>query len=321
MVASILLVRTFKDLGTRMKKTLLRMTLFVVACLSYQVHATDTGNTKKAASPMISITWLGGPTMLINFNDLQVLTDPMFGNGEEAFLMGDPNEMFDLAKGPNIKHYQRLSHFSGVALEEIDLVVLSHAHEDHFDQAAEQQLNKTIPMLIPTANLQQLKQKGFNSLTDLKWGESVTYNAGEGEVIFTAVNAHHSADTEIDTILGTGNGYWIEFKQGDWRRTVYWTGDTLPTDDVIKQIKKLGRPDILIPHMGRVGTTGPLGKISMGADDVLKMSDELFPKKLLPIHHSTYSLYLEPISHLVVKSQGKSYDLDLISEGSTVVYE
>ena len=90
---------------------------------------------------------------------------------------------------------------------------------------------------------------------------------------------------------------------------------------MIQQVIKLGQPDVLIPHLGRVGTTGPLGKISMGASDVIDMSSILLPKKVLPIHHSTYSLYLEPISQLVIDSQGKSYGLDLISEGSTVVYD
>lgn len=304
-----------------MKRTLLITALSLVASLAYQVHASDIGHTQKPPPPKISIKWLGGPTMLINFNDFQILTDPMLGDGDEAFLMGDPNEMFDIAKGPKIKHHKRLSHFPGITLEQIDLLVLSHAHEDHFDQAAEQQLHKTIPTLIPPANLQQMKKKGFSTLRDLAWGDSLTYNAGDGEITFTAVKAHHSANNDIDTILGAGNGYWIEFKSGSWRRTVYWTGDTLPTSDVISQVKKLGRPDILIPHLGRVGTTGPLGQISMGADEAIKMAFELSPRKILPIHHSSYSLYLEPIGHLIIKGQGLPYGIDLISEGSTVVYE
>jgi N-acyl-phosphatidylethanolamine-hydrolysing phospholipase D len=304
-----------------MKMVMLKTVFFAVVCLGYSVHASQASGAKKISSPAISIKWLGGPTMLINFNNFQILTDPMFGEGENAFLMGDPNEMFDLAKGPNVKHHKRLSHFSSISLEHIDLVLLSHAHEDHFDQEAEQRLSKSTPILLPPADLQTVRSKGFNTLKVLAWGKSASYNAGDAIVKITAVNAHHSANNNIDTLLGVGNGYWIEFKHKSWRRTIYWTGDTLPTEDVIKQIKKLGRPDVLVPHLGRVGTTGPLGLISMGADEVTEMASELLPKKILPIHHSTYSHYLEPISQLIKKNQGVSYGIDLISEGSTVVYE
>ncbi|NQV21045.1 MAG: hypothetical protein HQ511_06480 [Rhodospirillales bacterium] len=58
----------------------------------------------------------------------------------------------------------------------------------------------------------------------------------------------------------------------------------------------------------------------MTADNVVALADEISPRKLLPIHHSTYALYLEPISELAAKSKGESYGLDLISEGTTVIY-
>lgn len=52
----------------------------------------------RAAPPHVKVTWLGGPTVVMEFNGLKVLTDPMLGEGASAFTMGDPNEMFDLQK-------------------------------------------------------------------------------------------------------------------------------------------------------------------------------------------------------------------------------
>lgn len=270
--------------------------------------------------PRIELTWLGGATMVIKFNGLTILTDPTFGEGAEAFIMGDPNEMFDLNTGPKIKAHRRLTPFPGLALKAVDLVLLSHAHEDHFDQKAQADLNPATPMILPIADVDQVKAKGFKNLHGMRWGETRHFDAAPGHVKLTAVNAHHSQDPQLAKILGVGNGYWIEFSNGDWKRTIYWTGDTFPTANVIEAVRTLGKPDLLVPHLGGVGTTGSLGQISMGADHVVTFADEIRPKKVLPIHHSTYELYLEPIWKLLKESEGKPYGLDLLSEGTTALY-
>lgn len=271
--------------------------------------------------PHVDVTWLGGPTMLIAFNGVEILTDPMFGEGHHAYTMGDPNEMFDLSKGPTVKAHARLTPFPGIDASSVDLVILTHTHEDHFDQKAQAELSPAMPMILPVADVDKVKAMGFENLDGLDWGETRTIDAGPGTVTITAINAHHSENKDIDKILGRGNGYWIEFSQGEWKRTIYWTGDTFGTADVIKEVKRHGKPYVMVPHLGRVGTTGPLGQISMGVKEVADFALAVSPRKVLPIHHSTYALYLEPIDELSTLSQGKPYGLDLISVGTTVTYD
>ncbi|ANG63442.1 hypothetical protein A8C75_13820 [Marinobacterium aestuarii] len=177
-----------------------------------------------------------------------------------------------------------------------------------------------MPLVAPSHDAQKMQEKGFSALTSRAWNESVSYQAGAGTVTFTAVLAHHSGDASIDPLLGLGNGYWIDVTQGDWKKTLYWTGDTLAAEDVIQAVRARGPLDILMPHLGRVGTPGPLGKISMGADAAVQLARALSPTKVVPIHHSSYVLYLEPIDRLVTQSQGAHYGLDLISEGSRLLY-
>jgi L-ascorbate metabolism protein UlaG (beta-lactamase superfamily) len=57
------------------------------------------------------------------------------------------------------------------------------------------------------------------------------------------------------------------------------------------------------------------------ATDVVAFAAEIRPKQILPIHHSTYAFYLEPISELVVKTRGKPYRLVLVAEGTTTLYD
>ena len=80
-----------------------------------------TGQQKRPAFPRLShcqvaITWIGHASFLIQFTDLNVLIDPNFANW--LFLL---------------KRIKR----SGLKIEDlppIDLVLLTHAHYDHFNK-------------------------------------------------------------------------------------------------------------------------------------------------------------------------------------------
>ncbi len=273
-----------------------------------------------AKAAEVNIQWLGGPSMLIEFNGMQILTDPMLGEGDRAFTMADPNEMFDLKKGPSIRFHRRLTALPHIDLTSLDLILLSHAHEDHFDQKAQSTLTKSLPFILPIDDVKKVKEAGFTRLNALQTGETKTYTAGQGQIHITAIPADHTDNKALEPLLGHGLGYLIKFIEGKQQFTLYWTGDSLATPGVMNTVKALGEIDLLVPNMGRVGTTGPLGKISMGASDVITLANTLKVKKVFPIHHSSYELYLEPISELSRLARNQTWGLDILSEGSTLSY-
>ena len=278
---------------------LMIFTLMVGACSSEDVLTSPKGAASNdAGSPHVDLIWLGGPSALIRFNGVTLLTDPTLG--EDDFEMGNPNEMFDLAKGPNIIEHRRLVPLPDVNLTSVDAVVLSHAHEDHFDQGAIRKLDPDIPMLAPPHDAVKLQTYGFSTVQSLDWGQSHLISAGSGGIEIEAVPADHSRNEEINQLLGRGNGYRIRFFQGKWSRTIYWTGDSFPTERVLSGAETRDAPDVLLAHMGAVGFTGALGQLSMGAQDVAVFEENLNPKLVLPIHHSTYDLYLRPVSDLEI---------------------
>jgi len=297
------------------KKLKAALLFFAASLMSLSAQAVE-----RTQTPGVDITWLGGATMVLEFNGFRMVTDPVLGEGKHAFTMGDPNEMFDLATGPNIRTFERFTALPEVDTAALDLLLLSHAHEDHFDQAAQKQLSKNIATIVAPADREKLKQIGFNRVDPLDWGKSRTFAAHPGTITITAIQAHHSPHSKMDKILGRGNGYWIEFVQDGWKRSLYWMGDTFATEEVIKSIQAFGKPDVLIPHLGAVGTTGPLGQISMGAADVVSFAKKIAPRKILPIHHSTFPLYLEPVSEMVRQGSENGLILDLPSPGTTVRY-
>lgn len=289
--------------------------VFVAHPAAYAAVNEATAQPSEATTqPRAEITWLGGATMLVKFGDLTILTDPALG--AEGFSMGDPNA----ADLNTVRFHRRLTPFRGVALGTVDLMVLSHAHEDHFDQHAQASLSRTLPIVLPTADIDTVRAMGFQNLDGMEWGDTREFDAGTGRVRMLATIAHHSRRPQMAKTLGVGNGYWIEFSRGDWQRTMYWTGDTMTTAEVVNAIKALGKPDLMIPHVGSVGTAGPLGQISMGATEVVDLAGEIEPRLILPIHHSTYAFYREPISELVEKSKGLPYRL-VLAEGTTMLLD
>ncbi|MEZ8825105.1 MBL fold metallo-hydrolase [Vibrio amylolyticus] len=271
-------------------------------------------------SQQLDMKWLGGPTLLIEFGGIQLLTDPMLGQGENAYRMADPNEDFDLTKGPTVKDHARIGALPPFNQDEIDAVLISHTHEDHFDQVAQNTLPKTLSFISPKSDTLLMKRLGFNNNTPLGWGQSWAINEGDYHIKVTAIPAYHTENHALEEALGHGNGYWFEFTYKDWSRSAYWMGDSFLTPELLTVLNNYDAPHLFIPHVGRVGTTGPLGQISMGADDVIDAIKQLKPKRTLPIHHSTYALYLEPISVLVDKAQVHDVAVDAIAEGSWISY-
>ncbi|MBV7263384.1 MBL fold metallo-hydrolase [Photobacterium sp. WH77] len=268
----------------------------------------------------LNIQWLGGPTMLIEFGNIQLLTDPMLGEGEKAYRMADPNEAFDLKQGPNVKDHARLAPLPDFDLQQVDAVLISHTHEDHFDQVAREILPKSLPVVIPESDIALMSSLKFSNSQALIWGDTWRLEDGSHKVTITAIPAYHTLAPAMESLLGHGNGYWMTFEQGDWRKSLYWSGDSFMTPELISTVRKLGQPDVFVPHVGRVGTTGPLGMISMGAQEVREAILQLQPGRTLPIHHSTYALYLEPVSVLVELANQSQLPVDVVSEGGVLTY-
>ncbi|MDD0851622.1 MBL fold metallo-hydrolase [Halobacteriovorax sp. GB3] len=264
----------------------------------------------------VQVKWLGGPTLLIKFDDVTIITDPILGEGDKAYFMGDPNEPFDLNKGPNMKFHKRHTSVPKFDKSDVDYVLLSHGHEDHLDQKALKTFNKTKFIGAPNDSSKKLELFSI-----LDWGQSLKlHTKNNGRIEIKAVPAYHSLNPSINKILGKGNSYFIKFIKEDKSYGVYWSGDSFYRDEIKMALKK-DKIDLFIPHLGKVGMKGPLGQISMSNKDAIAMAKSLKIKRVLPIHHSTLELYQEKIDSIVEHARNTNLLLDLIAEGSTLFLE
>lgn len=260
-----------------------------------------------ASTSDVRVTWIGGPTMLVRFGPIRILTDPVLGEGPEAFRIYDPN-----VGKPDVAQ-ARFAPLPKLPLDRVDLVLVSHAHEDHLDRTAIAKLGNLVEFVVPRSQLAEVRNRGVIRANGLALGETQTIARGGYKVTITAVTAQHSQQPEYLPILGDVNGYWLEFRHGRYRRTVYWTGDSFAQLDGAPAA--LRNPDLFIPHLGAVGADGPIGYVSMGWSHALSFARDVQPAIILPIHHSTFSLYREPIELFVDAAKAASFKVERLREG------
>ncbi|MCX5828331.1 MAG: MBL fold metallo-hydrolase [Deltaproteobacteria bacterium] len=158
---------------------------------------------------VISVTPVGHATFLIQMDDLNILTDPIWSDRCSPVPWAGP------------KRYRQ----PGIRFEDlppIDVVLVSHNHYDHLDLPTLERLaEKGTPWsIVPLGNLDLVRGAGIPTVDELDWWQSVRVSP---DVTITLVPAQHfSARTPWDRNLSLWGGFVISGPSGN----VFYSGDT-----------------------------------------------------------------------------------------------
>lgn len=165
-------------------------------------------------------------------------------------------------------------------LKNIDAVIVTHTHADHWDEEAQRLIPKNLPIFVQNEkDAQIIRSQGFEKVEIL--GENTTF----GKVKLTKTGGQHGTDTmyaipQLAELLGEAMG--VVF-QAEGQKTLYLVGDTILNDEV-KTIVKRFNPEIFILNTGYAQLNGFEGGIIMGKNDV-KNINALAPKaKIIAVH-------------------------------------
>ena len=261
-----------------------------------------------------SLEWLGGPTAIITFGELTILTDPMLGpRGPRAFTL--PRHPSTGVNAPVMRYTAQPK----IAFDRIDAILVSHAHNDHFDAYAKANLPKNLPLVVPPSGAPSMRAAGFTDVRSIDWDDSVSLDSPETRLIVRAVPAHHSHDAGLDHDLGKGNGYILEWQSGAAGYRAYWTGDAVLSEEMKTISSRYGAVDLLLPHLGAVGVDGWAGLRTMDASEATTLIGMVQAALVIPIHHTTFGHYREPILALEQRAEeaGVNGHLRILREGET----
>jgi len=219
---------------------------------------------------------LGHSTVLLNFLGVHVLTDPVFstrvGLGVPPFILG-PKRYHAPALKPR-------------DLPVPDVIVLSHAHFDHFDVWSLRKFNRRTPVVTARATGDLLRCHGFKDVHELDWGQSETIDTREGPIQVTAFEvAHWGARMMRDDHRGY-NGYLLE--RGG--HAVGFAGDTAYTPAFANLYDETRPIDLMLMP---IGAYDPWIRVHCNPEQAADMARQAGARAFVPIHHETFKLSAE----------------------------
>jgi L-ascorbate metabolism protein UlaG (beta-lactamase superfamily) len=258
-----------------------------------------------------SIFFIGNATVLIRYAGFTILTDPTFIHMHEQVPLG-----YGL-------HTTRLTN-PAIDIHELpllDLIVLSHFHGDHFDQVAERELAKSVPIVTTSEATHELGQRGFGHTYPLVPWTSMTVAKGDVHLRITAMPGRHGPPL-ADLVLPDVMGSLLEFQSPAATPLfrLYITGDTLVIDDLQEIPRRYPQIDLALLHLGGTRVLGIL--VTMDGKQGVQLMQMVAPQHAIPIHYNDYDVFTSPLADFQqeVQAAGLEERVHYLRHGDTYTF-
>jgi L-ascorbate metabolism protein UlaG (beta-lactamase superfamily) len=233
------------------------------------------------------ITFIGTATTLIKIGGFCILTDPNFlHRGDRAYL----------GMGLSTRRLTEPA-LSIRDLPDIDFIVLSHHHGDHFDRIAARDLDHDLPVITEPRAARKLISQGFRSPVVLSNWESRVITRGDAEVRVTSLPGKH-APQPLRSLLPPVMGTLLDFCRGGRRLLrMYITGPTLMFEGIVEIADRFQDIDLCLIHLGG-GRVGGI-PLSMDARQGVEVLRAVSPRNVIPIHYDDYTRFKSPLSEFM----------------------
>ena len=253
----------------------------------------------------VTAAWIGHATVLIDFFGIKILTDPVLFPRIGIRLPG-------LTIGPKRLIAPALEFDE---LPKIDVVLLSHAHFDHFDLRTLNRFDKNASVITASKTRDLLRWTRLRDITELRWSHRKTLHTAAGDIDVIALRVKHwGARKQRDTYRAY-NGYLLE-RNG---RRILFAGDTALTNS-FAELRERGRIDLAIMS---IGAYNPWIRSHCTPEQAIEMANAAGAQFIMPVHHQTFRLsfepFREPIERFKAALHGAPERIALCEIGQTFV--
>jgi L-ascorbate metabolism protein UlaG (beta-lactamase superfamily) len=231
-----------------------------------------------------SVTFIGNATTVLRLGDFTLLTDPAFGPAGSRVYLGYG------------AWTRRLTNPALPALDlgQVDAVLLSHLHGDHFDRAARRRLEHTLPIITTPQAERRLRRRHFTAAHGLPTWECHEWTRGRQRLRVTAVPGRHGPGL-VDALLPDVMGSVLQLEQDGQRAlTVYITGDTLYNANLAEIPRRFREIDAMVIHLGGTRLFGLL--LTMDDRQGADVTHLVRPHLTVPVHFDDYRVMKSPLS-------------------------
>lgn len=216
-------------------------------------------------------------SLLLTIGEVNILVDPFFGK-KDAYdpviwtSNGIRNPMTELPLTD-----QELEALVATA----DMVVVTHTHNDHWDEAARQIIPKNKLLLGQPEDEQKFRDQGFTQVT------SIDNTFTTHGLLFTRTGGQHGTG-DIGLKMAPVSGFIIS----NGRQSVYIAGDTIWCPEVEAAISKY-KPNFIVLNAG--AAQFDMGDpITMTIQDIMMVARNSRASKIICVHMDTVNhCYLE----------------------------
>ena len=214
----------------------------------------------------LTITLIGGPTALIEFDGFRLLTDPTFDHPGAYKL---PHVTLEKLVGPAI---------SAAQVGAVDVVLLSHdQHSDNLDNSGRDFLRHAPRVLTTIAGAKRLG----GDVEGLAPWDSTELTGKDGHALtITATPARHGP-AGIEPLSGDVIGFVLS-SNAPGSRPIYITGDTVWFDGVAEVARRFPA-GVVLPFAGAAQTRGPF-HLTMDTNDTIETARAFPDATIVPVH-------------------------------------
>ncbi len=225
-----------------------------------------------AAADKSRFVWLGHSTLLMRIGSQTIVTDPVFGKRVS------PVPLMTSRFQPPPAPFE--------ALPPIDVVLISHNHYDHLEEATIKKIARKDSQFIVSLGLGVILRKWGvppERITELDWWQSSERNG----VRYTAVPArHHSGRGPFDR----NKTLWSTFVIEHGGERFYYGSDSSHGRHFDEIARRFNRFDIAFIESGQYNERWPDNHLF--PEQAAEIAAKLQAKRFMPIHWGAYSIAL-----------------------------
>jgi L-ascorbate metabolism protein UlaG (beta-lactamase superfamily) len=183
----------------------------------------------------MNLHFLRHATFIFTYHSQKLLVDPMLS---AAGAMDPVGNAADTRRIPLVELPVSEDELTRL-LDQVDAVLVTHIHRDHWDAKAVDLLSKQLPILCQPADVNKIREAGFANVTavdpELEWNG----------ILFNRTGGQHGTG-EIGKLMGTVSGFVLS---AEGEPTLYIAGDTIWCTEVAEALTTY-KPQRIILNAG-----------------------------------------------------------------------